>query len=108
MTTWQDFFKVNGEYSIRNLTVFVGVAVGSAVVLYMAWQDTLGWEIFTAYVASTGGVYGVGKWQDERTGRSAIDATVEQAPTTTTINQPDAVNLGPTDKVTVTPRKGKK
>ena len=103
-----DFFKVNGEYTIRNLTVFITIAVGSAAIIYTAIADRLSAEIFGVYMFAGGGVYGFGKYQDEASRRSQIDATAEPDVSTTTINQPDAVNVGPTNKVTMTPKKGKK
>jgi len=103
MNNWTDFFKVNGEYAIRNLTVFIGIINGSLLVDYLAMMDHLKSEIFITYMLASGGVYSFGKWQDEKSRRSQIDSTAEpdQTTNTTTINQPDKVNLGPTDKVTV-------
>lgn len=72
-TIWQDFFRVKGEYAMRNLLAFIGVIVGSCVVIYLAVQDTLNAEIFGIYMAATGCIYGVGKYQDEATKRKEME-----------------------------------
>ena len=73
ISTWHDFFKVGGEYSQRNLTVFISMMVGSAVNIYMALNGTLTGEIFIGYMFAGGGVYGVGKLSDDKTARSRIE-----------------------------------
>lgn len=82
-STWHDFFKVHGEYSQRNLTVFISIVVGSAVVIYMAIANTLTEGIFIGYMLAGGGVYSFGKWQDDKTSRSRIelDKPLPSAPT---------------------------
>lgn len=92
----QEFFEVNGVYAMRNLTVFITISCASVVVIYMAVLNTLTGEIFAAYMLAGGGTYSFGKWQDEKSKRSEIEAevpppTVPQ--TVTTINQPEKVNV---------------
>lgn len=95
---WKEFFQVKGEFSMRNLTVFITIVAGTAVVLYMALMDTLTAEIFIAYLLAGGGVYSFGKWQDDKTSRAEIDATAPPDPapiTNNTVNQPEVVNVAP-------------
>lgn len=88
-STWHDFFKVNGEFAVRNLTVIISMLVGSIVVIYMGIMGVLSGEIFGVYMLAGGGVYGFGKWQDEKTARSEIEAAAPPSPPpNTTINQP--------------------
>jgi len=97
---WQQFFQVKGEYSMRNLTVFMTIAAATLVVLYLSirvndkGETRLPTEVFCAYLLAGGGVYGWGKNQDEKTARAAINATVTPAPiTNNTINQPEIANV---------------
>jgi len=75
----REFFQVDGEYAMRNLTVFITIIVASAVVSYMALMATLTEGIFIGYLLAGGGVYSFGKWQDDKTKRSEIDADVAPA-----------------------------
>lgn len=93
MSNWTDFFKVKGEYAVRNLTVLISVIVGSIVVIYLALQGVLTSEIFGVYMFAGGGVYGFGKWQDEKTSRTEMLSAPDAPPITTTINQPTNVNV---------------
>lgn len=91
-----EFFEVKGVYSMRNLTVFIGVFIGSLVVLILTAFAKLTAEIFGIYMFATGGVYGFGKWQDDKTRRSEIESTVEPTPVNNvTVNQPGNVNMPP-------------
>lgn len=103
-----EFFEAGdkGLLAIRNLTIFIGLLVGSVVVIAMAFFRTLTEGIFAIYMLSCGGVYGFGKWQDESTARNKANALAEPDVTTTTINQPDKVNVAG-DAVTKTVRKKK-
>lgn len=75
-----EFFQVNGEYAMRNLTIFITIVIASFVVVFLALTDNLSESIFTAYLLAGGGVYGFGKWQDDKTARAQIDskATTEK------------------------------
>lgn len=91
-----EFFEVNKILAMRNLTVFISVLVGSVVVVCTAVNKTLTGEIFGVYMLSCGGIYGFGKWQDEKSKRSQIEADADPATVpqnVTTINQPAAVNV---------------
>lgn len=82
---------------MRNLTIFITINIASVVVLYMACLKTLTGEIFASYLLAGAGVYSFGKWQDDKTRRSKIDAEADPAivpQSVTTINQPDKMNLG--------------
>lgn len=94
---WTDFFKVNGEYAVRNLTVIMGMVIGSVVVVGLAMGGKLTGEIFAIYMLASGGVYGFGKWQDDKTARTRIESEAGPVPNinSTTINQPGNVNLPP-------------
>lgn len=93
---WPEFFEVNGVPAMRNLTVFIGVVVGSIVVTGLMLMDKLTGEIFAIYMFATGGVYSFGKWQDDKTRRSEIESTIDPVPiTNNTINQPGNVNMPP-------------
>lgn len=101
-TNWTDFFKVNGEYAMRNLTVFVTMVVASWIVIYLAIMGTLTEWMFAAYLAAGGGIYSYGKKQDEQTARSQINVDSEPAP----ITIPDAKNVAVKGgKVTVNQKK---
>jgi len=78
---WKEFFQVNGEYSMRNLTVFITIIVGSLVVLWCAHDASISAELFAVYLLAGGGVYSFGKWQDDKTRRSEIE--VDATPTNT-------------------------
>lgn len=96
MARFAEFFEVQKVFAMRNLTIFITICVGSVVVVFMAVMDTLTGEIYAAYMLAGGGVYSFGKWQDDKTRRSAIEADAEPAivpQSVTTINQPDAVNV---------------
>jgi len=99
MQRWVEFFQVRGEFAMRNLTVFITIIVASLVVLYLGIrvnkdsETRLSDEIFISYLLAGGGVYSFGKWQDDKTKRSEIDATTTQPTPSVTINQPDKVNL---------------
>lgn len=69
LNRFKEFFEVQGVYSMRNLTVFIGVVVGSIVVIYLAILEDLTDTLFGLYMAATGGVYSWGKYQDEKTKR---------------------------------------
>lgn len=56
---------------MRNLSIFITIVASSLVVVYMALKGTLGSEMFATYLLAGGGVYSFGKWQDEKTNRSA-------------------------------------
>lgn len=92
---FNEFFEAGdkGLFSIRNLTIFIGLVVGSFIVLLMTMLQTLTGDIFGVYMFSCGGVYSWGKWQDERTSRFRMDAESDRpAPVTnTTINQPAGI-----------------
>lgn len=92
-----EFFEAGdkGLLSIRNLTIFVGLLVGSVIVIYMAFAKTLTGEIYGVYMFSCGGVYGFGKWQDERSTRFKMDADSDRPrpDIRTTINQPGVANI---------------
>lgn len=75
----REFFQVDGEYAMRNLTVFITIVVASFVVVYLAIMATLTEGIFIGYLLAGGGVYSFGKWQDDKTKRSEIDAEVAPA-----------------------------
>lgn len=66
-----EFFEVNGSLSMRNLTVFITIVVASVIVLYLAFTGNLSSEMFASYLLAGGGVYGFGKWQEEKTTRAA-------------------------------------
>ncbi len=89
---WVQFLEVNGELSTRNLTVLITITVASVIVLWLAFMKDdkgatqLSEGIFAAYLLAGGGVYGVGKWQDDKTKRFAIDSTPQPAPVTTVQN----------------------
>ena len=53
-----------GDASSSRLNMLIGVLVGSAVVLLLAFRGTLPSDIFGFYMLSTGGVYGLGKWRE--------------------------------------------
>ena len=72
-STMHDFLKVKGEYSMRNLTVMISMVVGSVIVLGLMHVGKLTAEIFGLYMLAGGGVYGVGKWQDDKTTRAEIE-----------------------------------
>lgn len=101
---FHEFFEIepHGMLAIRNLTIFVGLVVGSFVVLLMAILQTLTAEEFGVYMFSCGGVYSFGKWQDERSTRFRMDTESDRpAPVTNnTINQPAVANVGGDTKVT--------
>ncbi len=110
MSNWTDFFKVKGEYAIRNLTVFITIVVASLVICYLAirvndkGETRLQAEMFIAYLLAGGGVYQFGKWQDSKTERTEMLTAPDAPPVTTTINQPTNVNVAgdvtPKKKVT--------
>lgn len=87
-----EFFEVRGVYSMRNLTVVITIIVASLVILYLAFAENnkgetrLPSEMFMAYLLAGGGVYGFGKWQDDKTRRFEIDSTQPPAPVTTVQN----------------------
>lgn len=104
LSRFAEFFEVNRSYSMRNLTVFITIIVASVIVLYLAarvnnaGETRLSAEMFIAYLLAGGGVYSFGKWQDDRTKRTEIDAASDQPPASAasvTINQPEKVNLSP-------------
>lgn len=64
-----DFFKVNGEFAMRNLTIFITIVVSSFAIIWLSVTGYLTADIFTAYLLSGGGVYSFGKWQDDKTKR---------------------------------------
>jgi hypothetical protein len=103
---WTDMFKVNGEVTIRNVTIFITIVIGSGVIIGMALAETLTEGIFAIYMLSGAQVYSFGKWQDESTARSKVDATAAPDVNTTTINQPDKVNVA--GNAINKPTKGKK
>lgn len=76
---WVEFFQVNGEYSMRNLTVFITIIVGSVVILWCAHDASISYELFAVYLLAGGGVYGVGKWQDDKTKRAEMKAEDKDA-----------------------------
>lgn len=96
MSKFGEFFDVKGVPAMRNLTAFIGVIVGSVVVLILTWNDSLTGDIFAIYMLATGGIYGFGKWQDDKTRRSEIEASSDPAINNNlTINQPKNVNIPP-------------
>lgn len=92
---WIEFFEVKGVLAMRNLTVFISIVVGSVAVIYITLAGDMTYEIFGVYLFAGGGVYSFGKWQDDKTRRSEIDAAAEPPKNTinTTINQPGNVNV---------------
>ena len=98
---WTDFFKVNGEFAIRNLTVLITIIISSFIVTLLAFErdengrTQLSGDIFAAYLLAGAGVYSFGKWQDEKSRRSQIDSGTQPAQivNTTTINQPGVSNV---------------
>ena len=65
MKRWREFIEDDkGVGSASRLNMIIGVAIGSIVVLWYAINLKLTSEIFTAYMFCTGGVYGIGKWQE--------------------------------------------
>ena len=97
---WQQFFQVKGEYTIRNLTIFITIATATLIVLYLAirtndkGETRLPTEVFCAYLLAGGGVYGWGKREDEKTARYALESSNAPAPVTNnTINQAETVNV---------------
>lgn len=106
MARIEEFLEVDGVFAMRNLTILITIVIGSIIVLELACVGELTGEIFAIYMLSGGGVYGFGKWQDEKTKRGQIDAEAEPAivpQSVTTINQPDSVNVAGDAKI-----KGKK
>lgn len=98
----REFLQVRGEYSMRNLTILITILVASVLVCVLASErdqygrTQLTGDIFAAYLLAGAGVYSFGKWQDDKTRRFEIDSTPAPAPTTT-INQPDTVNVPATN-----------
>lgn len=90
-----------GQLSMRNLTIFVGLVVGSFIVMLMTLLQTLTSEIFAVYMFSCGGVYTLGKYSDDRTSRYRMESESDRpAPVTnTTINQPAVANVAGDSKV---------
>lgn len=97
-----------GLLAMRNLTILITIIIGSITVVYMALMATLTGEIFACYMLAGGGVYSFGKWQDDRTTRSRIeaDAAPDSTVNTTNIAQADKVNVA--GDATTKPNKGKK
>lgn len=87
------FFEVNGVPAMRNATIFITIIISSLIVIYLTIKCEIGWEVFTAYLCAGGGVYSFGKWSDDRTKRSQIEADAAPDISTTTVNQPDVVNV---------------
>ena len=62
---WREFVEdADGRGSSTRLCMVYGVFLGGVVVLWLTWKGTLGWEIFSAFLAASGGVYGLGKWRE--------------------------------------------
>ena len=75
MTRLQEFLEADdGRLSIRSLTVLMSMSVASAVVLWMAMQDTLTEGIFGSYLLAGGGIYSFGKWSDSSVRKSQIES----------------------------------
>lgn len=65
MKHWGEFIEdTDGRGSAARLNMVLGVLVGSVVVLWMAYCETLTEGVFGIYMLSTGGIYGLGKWRE--------------------------------------------
>jgi len=101
---YKEFLQVQGEYSMRNLTILITIVTATIIVLYLAYLNELGWEMFAAYLCAGGGVYSFGKYQDDKTIRSQINVDAEPSPTNIDAEQVDVKG----GKVTVNQRKRKR
>lgn len=71
---WLEFFQVCGEFSMRNLTIFLTVVNAIWLLDYMGISGGLSDEVFVqcycALLLAGAGVYGFGKWQDGKSART--------------------------------------
>lgn len=90
---WKKFFETDGEPNSKNLTVLLSMVVGSVVILYTAYHDRLSYEMFGLYLFAGGGIYGMGKIQEEATKRKQISSDAPPQNPTTVIQSPEKVSV---------------
>jgi len=67
MARARSFLKdCEGDFSSSRLAMLFGILVGGIVCLVMAWNGTLDGVIFGCFMAASGGIYGMGKYQDTK------------------------------------------
>lgn len=80
---WTQFFQVCAEFSMRNLMIFVTTVNATFLLDYLAIAELIDDDTFfncyCALLLAGGGVYGFGKWQDDKTARTRIDAASDIA-----------------------------
>lgn len=117
MKEWSEFLEEDsGRGSASRLNMVVGVAVGSIVVLWMAYWDKLTEGIFGVYMLATGGIYGFSKWRESVTDVAQIKAdSPNQAPEAVIMPSPlptNTINVGVKDSeqadVAIKPNKRKR
>lgn len=96
MSFWQEVFSDNeGRPSSQRVMNAIGVGIGSLVVMYLTLMGKIEWQIFGIYIASTGGVYGLGSWKDNDVKIQKIRAENPQP------SPPDIPFLAPTTTINV-------
>lgn len=85
--------EVRGEISIRNVTVFVGLMVSSAIVSYLTWRGDLTETIFGLWLSFIGSIYGVGKYRDSKENIAQINPIIEMPDVNSVDVKSDNVNI---------------
>lgn len=81
MTRWREFIEdANGIGSGTRLCMVFGVFVGGVINLGLAAAGKLSGDIFGVFMFASGGVYGVGKWQERITETAQIHADSPNQP----------------------------
>jgi hypothetical protein len=79
----KEFFEVKGVYSMRNLTIFLTIANGCLLLDTLALLGKIApsvfFECYSALLLAGGGVYGIGKLQDEKTNRTQIENQADES-----------------------------
>jgi hypothetical protein len=92
MSRWREFVEDgDGRGSAARLNMVIGVIVGSITVLWFTIKENLGGEIFTAYMACTGGVYGFSKYRESAVAMQQIKSEPPYQPAEPVAPAPGAV-----------------
>jgi len=82
---WREFLEdADSRLSSTRLCMLYGVFLGGIIVSWLTYKGTIGWEMFSAFLAASGGVYSLGKWRESAVEMQQIksDSPNQELPTT--------------------------